>query len=319
VFTQCPDCKRQFRIRADQLTAAGGEVKCGFCGIQFNALSALHDQPLPPEPAETVTATPESIDDVPGSDPQVRIPDTDPEPQFILPPEPEFEIEDDESAASGTEAPAGQEKESAEMRVVTETDTQAAFETEAEVTHKADKTSAPHYEFPDVYLVDNRPRPGRRSMILWGLGSVLLMLILILQAGWFFRDRVLLQYPQLTPYVKQLCARLDCRLTRYNKVSGIHLVNRDVREHPRYEDSLLVNATMVNGSDHLQPYPLILLSLFDTSGKIISYRQFRPAEYLDDSIDHEAGMAVNVPVHFVLEVTGPTRDAVSFEFDFLDG
>lgn len=318
MFTQCPDCKRQFRIRADQLTAADGEVKCGFCGIQFNALSALHDQPLPPEPAETVSPTPEPVDDVPGTDPQDRIPDIDPEPQFILPPEPEFEISDEESTASpGPEVPVEQEKEYAEMRDVTETDTQEAFETGTEVAYKAE--SAHHYEFPDDYLDDNGPRPGRRSLILWGLGSVLLMLILILQAGWFFRDRVLMQYPQITPYVKQLCDRLDCRLIRYNQVSGIRLVNRDVREHPHYEDSLLVNATMVNESDHLQPYPLVLLSLFDTNGKLISYRQFRPAEYLDDSINHEAGMAVNVPVHFVLEVTGPTRDAVSFEFDFLEG
>ncbi|HEY7840125.1 MAG TPA: zinc-ribbon and DUF3426 domain-containing protein [Gammaproteobacteria bacterium] len=52
MFTDCPDCRRQFRIRADQISAAGGEVRCGFCGRQFNAVGRLRDAPLPaPAPA----------------------------------------------------------------------------------------------------------------------------------------------------------------------------------------------------------------------------------------------------------------------------
>ena len=47
MFTDCPGCARQFRIRAAQLSAAGGRVKCGYCGRQFNALEHLQDKPLP--------------------------------------------------------------------------------------------------------------------------------------------------------------------------------------------------------------------------------------------------------------------------------
>jgi len=56
--------------------------------------------------------------------------------------------------------------------------------------------------------------------------------------------------------------------------------------------------------------------LFDTSGRQVAYRDFRPDEYLDESIDIDTGMAPQKPVHFVLEVTGATALAVSFEFAF---
>lgn len=65
MFTDCPNCLRQFRLGAAHLSAAAGEVRCGFCGTQFNALSRLRDTPLPRTPppgnadvADVMIATP---------------------------------------------------------------------------------------------------------------------------------------------------------------------------------------------------------------------------------------------------------------------
>ena len=66
-----------------------------------------------------------------------------------------------------------------------------------------------------------------------------------------------------------------------------------------------------------QPYPRVQLTLFDTSGSLLGHRKFLPGDYLDESIDLDAGMPINIPEHFVLEVSGPTAGAVSFEFRFL--
>jgi len=41
VFTQCSKCETVFRLSADALRAAGGQVRCGRCGEVFNALSRL--------------------------------------------------------------------------------------------------------------------------------------------------------------------------------------------------------------------------------------------------------------------------------------
>src|ERR1700722_4335000 len=41
VFTQCSKCETVFRLSAEVLRAAGGQVRCGRCGELFNALARL--------------------------------------------------------------------------------------------------------------------------------------------------------------------------------------------------------------------------------------------------------------------------------------
>jgi predicted Zn finger-like uncharacterized protein len=45
VFTQCLKCETVFRLSAEALRAAGGQVRCGRCGEVFNALSRLAEEP----------------------------------------------------------------------------------------------------------------------------------------------------------------------------------------------------------------------------------------------------------------------------------
>lgn len=95
MFTDCPECRRQFRIRADQISAAGGEVRCGFCGQQFNAVARLRDAPLPVQaPAPAPLPDPE-FELPPPSPPPARArtarraampPELEPETTFAKPP-----------------------------------------------------------------------------------------------------------------------------------------------------------------------------------------------------------------------------------------
>src|SRR5271155_3204027 len=41
VFTQCSKCETVFKLSAEVLRAAGGQVRCGKCGEGFNALARL--------------------------------------------------------------------------------------------------------------------------------------------------------------------------------------------------------------------------------------------------------------------------------------
>ena len=65
MLTQCTHCRAVFRVRAAHLVVARGHVECGACGLVFNALERLGDEPTfeqrpavaapadatPPEPA----------------------------------------------------------------------------------------------------------------------------------------------------------------------------------------------------------------------------------------------------------------------------
>ena len=43
LFTRCPDCQTNFRITADALRKADGQVRCGHCSAVFNAYEGLRD------------------------------------------------------------------------------------------------------------------------------------------------------------------------------------------------------------------------------------------------------------------------------------
>jgi len=45
LFTQCSKCETVFKLSADVLRAAGGQVRCGKCGEIFNALARLAEDP----------------------------------------------------------------------------------------------------------------------------------------------------------------------------------------------------------------------------------------------------------------------------------
>lgn len=44
MYTQCPECDVAFRVTADVLKQAAGKVRCGGCGIAFNALAHLSEE-----------------------------------------------------------------------------------------------------------------------------------------------------------------------------------------------------------------------------------------------------------------------------------
>jgi len=295
MFTSCPSCHKQFRVQASQLSIADGQVKCGVCDHQFSALSRLSDVPL----------TLDQMND-------------------------EFDYEPEKHSAAEAELGEESEFEIFEQAMPEEAyekkvDSEVANSEEAETNEAGSEETGLLSEFPDEILGEipdelREKPPAKRSLLAtmcWGFGALLLLIMIIAQLAWFNRDELLLRYPQLDPVARKICDRLQCEILRHKDISSIKLLNRDVRNHPLYEGNLLVNATMANKSETIQPFPLIQLALFNPDGEVIAYREFRPDEYLDDSINISAGMMPESPIHFVLEVAGPTEGAVSFEFHFL--
>ena len=287
--------------------SAAGRVECGLCGHQFSALSRLSDIPL-------------ALDELNYEFDYEPEPVSEPEPESIREPaqesEPEFDI-----PASNNDEVSDFEVDQQEIEATTsvkeaETDEQALLRELPELFPVSLAENLPD-DFPDEL---RETLPAKRSLfatISWGLGAFLLLIIIVAQLAWFNRDQLLMRYPQLDPVAREICERLHCEILRHKDIGSIRMLNRDVRNHPLYEGSLLVNATMANQSETIQPFPVIQLALFNPGGEVIGFREFKPEQYLDDSINIQAGMMPHSPIYFVLEVNGPTKDAVSFEFHFL--
>jgi len=171
MYTQCPDCEVAFKVTAEDLKQAGGEVSCRGCGKPFSALSYLSetmpDQPetsktddLPLEPAPKITDTGrgqtegisleesvallKSLDELAGSN--IRILDTGIE----------WRVLDGEEADAATESPGE------ELRFDDNTPLPEDFGGGDEASHPAE--SKPSYdpidEDDEPDLLDEEPEPG---------------------------------------------------------------------------------------------------------------------------------------------------------------
>ena len=123
--------------------------------------------------------------------------------------------------------------------------------------------------------------------------------------------------PAAQAFYLQACEWLGCRIETADGTDRIELLARDVRDHPQYQETLLVNATLVSHSQTVTFFPVIQLGLFDNTSQVIGIRRFEPHEHLDKSIDLGGGMPPNRSVYIVLEVAGVGMRAVGFEFSFL--
>jgi predicted Zn finger-like uncharacterized protein len=284
VIADCPACYRQYRVYAWQLSAARGLVQCGYCSEQFNAIDRLYDRPLSrteiPEPK--IIASEDDVDD---------------EPQFEIP-------------ASNTVT---------DERKIVEQIVSEDFSENNKLpsSYKESIEDINQEELSEELLNYVENAQSKWGSIIWSVGILTLLLFIIVQLAWFNRDWLLNSYPEYRPIVRQICNQYGCELIRERDLRSIVLLNRDVRDHPRYNGTLLVNATIENQSDSVQPYPGIRLILYNTDGSVTGYRVFKPPEYLDVSVDLEQGMPAKIPLHLVLEITGDTDIAVSFEFHFI--
>ncbi len=157
--------------------------------------------------------------------------------------------------------------------------------------------------------------PPHWSNYLWVSGSVLLMMIFLLQTVYFKHDD-LGRNPALHSWIELFCKPLNCSVALPIDISRLELLGQDIRSHPKSKEALLVNTTIINNAPYVQAYPGLLLTFSDMNGRKIAMRRFSPAEYLNRSVNRRKGMLPDAPVQIELEIFDPGSNAVNFEFDF---
>ena len=151
----------------------------------------------------------------------------------------------------------------------------------------------------------------------WARFAALLLCVFGAQIAWASRAILLERFPVATPWLEQACAFAGCRAHPAAPPPTIELQARDVREHPQYQNALLVNASLINREPKPAPFPVLQLGIFDHTGTLIGIRRFKPGEYLDESFDLASGMPPGRSIHIVLEIAGISERAEGFEFTFL--
>jgi predicted Zn finger-like uncharacterized protein len=164
------------------------------------------------------------------------------------------------------------------------------------------------------------PRFAKRKRRSWRTAAwvgvcTVLILGLGAQLAWAKRD-VLIADPTIGPVLETGCAMIGCRLPLVSDPSRLHLLARDVEQHPSVTDGLLITASVRNDASFAQPYPVVTIVLSDASGQRLAMRRFQPEDYVGDASARSRGLASGVTTAMVFEVQDPGQRAVAFAFSF---
>lgn len=169
--------------------------------------------------------------------------------------------------------------------------------------------------FPDRKARDSEAADAKNpNRAAWVAVFVLLAVITLSHLAWTFREP-LLQGDAATGLLVRLGLKEAPAEQAFRDPSMIHLVSRDMHQHPNRAGTLVLSASFVNRASQDQPYPDISLTLFDAAGQPLGRRSFTPRDYLPDG-EAQAMLAPQVHVPILLEFIDPGERAVGFELEF---
>ncbi len=138
--------------------------------------------------------------------------------------------------------------------------------------------------------------------------SVLLLLLLAGQILWFNHER-LVHAPDTRPIYQSVCNVLGCTLPAQKDFSKISHSNLIVRQHPDYNDTLLIETLLNNKAPFPQAYPKVEITFTDDLGTIISRRTLTANQYLHQDADKKL-MPPKQNVHVAFAIKDPGKKAL---------
>jgi predicted Zn finger-like uncharacterized protein len=149
---------------------------------------------------------------------------------------------------------------------------------------------------------------------LWPSLSLLALVALIIQIGWFKFDYFSRAEPYRTGYLF-LCPYIGCQVPTLVDTSRIMASNLVVREIPETPGALSVDVMIINNAPFEQPYPDLILAFTDINEKQVATRRFTPKEYLAGEVAGQHLMPQNTKVHISLDMVDPGPEAVNYHID----
>ncbi len=120
---------------------------------------------------------------------------------------------------------------------------------------------------------------------------IVLGLTAALQAIYAYRSSIAAVYPVTTPYLKALCAPLNCKIALPKNIALIVIDDSDIQEDADFAGALRFTSTLKNQANYSQAYPNIELTLTDMNDQALLRRTLKPIDYLPKSLNVKDGFA----------------------------
>ncbi|HEX6792628.1 MAG TPA: zinc-ribbon and DUF3426 domain-containing protein [Casimicrobiaceae bacterium] len=304
LYTRCPGCATIFRVSPQQLALREGQVRCGHCRAVFDAhrervsLDAPrgddddHDELAAGRPTVTLRSA-EALQPVePKGESATKLAETA-----------SSSIETAQAPAAPVETEQVPVASAATAEAVTdasskETTTSSKPEASVEETAAAEPAEAP-IRIDDSGLRASRfewkPRkPLReRPRSLYATALVVLVLALVAQALFEYRDALAAHAPFTRPVLEAACSAFGCDVGPLRDAGALSIDASDLRADPAHKGLLELSATIRNRADYPIAWPYLELTLTDVSERVVARRAFPPSEYAGAGADVAHGIPAN--------------------------
>ncbi|GAB3463081.1 hypothetical protein GCM10027321_25370 [Massilia terrae] len=141
------------------------------------------------------------------------------------------------------------------------------------------KLRVPEIDEPEfVRRGRQREQSGKRLVALWAGGAALLLLVLLAQAAYIFRNDIAVRAPALRPALASACTLLHCRVELPARIDNLTIETGDLQTLA--PDTYVLTTLLHNQAGVAQAWPDIELALTDANDKALVRRVFAPADYL---------------------------------------
>jgi len=330
MVTRCPHCTTLFRVTPAQLQAQRGSVRCGRCMRIFNGFESLATAENPAQSARPPVVSRESPPEVlepvvpehaflPSSSP-ASVEDSDPPPVVSMPPL--------LPAPPAVPIPSGWRP--APPLALSESGVEKVVADNADAAHAGPRVVAPRQDAKPVsgkksHAVaaaeadgDVTAPPSRRRGGAWSVGALLMGLVLVLQATYFYRTELTMHYPSLKPLLVRACEAAGCAIALPQAPKLISIEASDLQAlDPDKPGIIRLTATLRSQAPYPVAYPALDLVLTNTKEHTLARRIFPPRAYLAAASDAVAGIAPSAEVTVRLDLDTGDLGAVGFRLDLL--
>lgn len=295
MLTTCAECQTTFRVTQEHLGLRRGLVRCGQCGVVFNAYDSLL--------AELVTPPAEPDGNAPNrnaSHDEGVAPDQPEMPELAVMSEP---------VVATPEPPAQQVDEAPEPAPpVTPTPVAISVKTSAETSE-----SILLSELPTRIKPARRARPPHFHLKL--AAAVFLAALLLLQSAIFLRADLAAALPMTRPLLRTLCQPLNCVVPLPRQLDKTAIAASSLEHDAENKARARLSLLLANRRGQVQAWPHIALTLTDVRDEPVAKRVFSPAEYLGRDARPETGMAAGEEREIRLDLDTGTLAATGYALD----
>ena len=156
----------------------------------------------------------------------------------------------------------------------------------------------------------------------WTIIMLLFAALLAAQGMWFFQRDVVLQHPDIRPWLERFCYTFLCELPSTRNLHSFQIQEHVAQVHPDIKNAIQFDATFINNAVFSQPYPDLQLTFEDFNGNPLAQRRFKPEEYLQRPVHKNELMLSNGTVYLKLvliemnQVIEGNKIAEGYRFNF---